>query len=132
MMMGGANMDPMAGIGQANNASTDGTSGTGRKMFNAYLASTNALHVSDARAYMSLVAGAVAGVTGLTNLKGACAFLIMHFVTGAAVVVFKFNGKIDKYTSASGLFSFLTQELQKCSLSFILFWTLFYGLVYLF
>lgn len=91
-------MDPMAGIGQAS-ASSDGTSGTGRKMFNAYLASANALHVSDARAYMSLVAGAIAGVTGLTNLKGACAFLTMHFITGAAVVVFKFNGKIDKYTS---------------------------------
>ena len=92
-------MDPMSGIGQTPSSSADGTAGTGRQMFNSYLASMNALHVSDARAYMSLVAGAACGVMGLTNLTGFACFLIMHFVTGLAIVIFKFNNKIDKYTS---------------------------------
>ena len=38
---------------------------------------------------------------------------------------------LHSYTRES-MFVFLTADIQKCAMSFMLFWTLFYGLVYLF
>jgi len=39
---------------------------------------------------------------------------------------------VKSYTGSSSMISFLTLDLQKCGMSFMLFWTLFYGVVYLF
>mmetsp|Transcript_11234 Transcript_11234/g.16737 ORF Transcript_11234/g.16737 Transcript_11234/m.16737 type:complete len:95 (+) Transcript_11234:736-1020(+) len=63
------------------------------------------------------------------NTKIAC-FIILHLAVSIALLIkMKFN--LKEYTRQS-LLSFFTADLQKCGMSFMLFWTLFYGLVYLF
>ena len=63
---------------------------------------------------------------------GLFAFLLLHALTGLALLLFTLRGDVKSYTGMNTTFGFLMMDIQKCSMSFILFWTLFYGLVYLF
>ena len=58
-------------------------------------------------------------------------FLVLHVSVNLSLLAFKMNFDLHAYSRES-MFSFLTADLQKCAMSFMLFWTLFYGLVYLF
>lgn len=65
-----------------------------------------------------------------TNPTQAC-FLILHLSVLALIWVFKMNLQLRSYTRQS-IWSYSTANLQQSGLSFTLFWTLFYGLVYLY
>mmetsp|Transcript_9223 Transcript_9223/g.13827 ORF Transcript_9223/g.13827 Transcript_9223/m.13827 type:complete len:131 (+) Transcript_9223:58-450(+) len=83
------------------------------------------------RSFMGIVAGCVAGVLGLTGLSGLVCFLILHISVNLSILAFKMNFNLKAYTQES-MISFLLADFQKCAMSFMLFWTLFFGLVYLF
>jgi hypothetical protein len=58
-------------------------------------------------------------------------FITLHLLVHLSIAGFKMNFDIKPYTRQSW-FGFLTLNLQQSALSFMLFWTLFYGLVYLY
>mmetsp|Transcript_20134 Transcript_20134/g.42149 ORF Transcript_20134/g.42149 Transcript_20134/m.42149 type:complete len:131 (+) Transcript_20134:47-439(+) len=130
-MMMQPGMDPMSGLGGQNNTNEQSTSGEGRSIYNAQVAQKNALVMSDARTFMSIISGIISGISGATGLTGLSIFLSLHMLTGLGLLVV-LNFDVKSYTGNNSLVSFLTQDLQKCGLSFVLFWTLFYGVVYLF
>lgn len=60
-------------------------------------------------------------------------FLILHITVNLSILSMKMNSDLHAYTREKNLLIFLiASDLQKCGMSFMLFWTLFYGLVYLF
>jgi hypothetical protein len=58
-------------------------------------------------------------------------FLSLHVFVCFAIWAWKMNFDLDGYTKQSWP-KFLTMDIQPTGLSFTLFWTLFYGLVYLY
>jgi membrane protein YdbS with pleckstrin-like domain len=67
------------------------------------------------------------------STNAAC-FLILHIVVSFSILAAKMNFRLHSYTisKSESNISFLLTDLQKCALSFMLFWTLFFGLLYLF
>ncbi len=53
-------------------------------------------------------------------------FLVLHISVNLSLLAFKMNFDLHAYSRES-MFTFLTADLQKCAMSFMLFWTLFYG-----
>ncbi|GMI08534.1 hypothetical protein TrLO_g15977 [Triparma laevis f. longispina] len=129
--MMGAGMDPMAGIGAAPSGNQASTAGEGRAIFNQQIAMKNIMALSDARTYMGILSGCVAGVVGLTNGQGFLFFLVAHFVVGVALMV-KMEFDVKSYSSFNTPMNFLLADIQKCGMGYLLFWTLFYSLCYLF
>jgi len=124
-------MDPMAGLGGGAGAAAD-TVGEGRSIFNGQSAQKNMMAISDVRQFLAILAGAAAGVLGLTSWQGGVFFLATHVGVGGAVLYGKMAGDVKRYTGRESKVAFATDGIQATSLSFMLFWTLFYGLVYLF
>jgi len=58
-------------------------------------------------------------------------FLFLHLSVLAVVWATKMNCQLGSYTRQS-VWSYATANVQQSGLSFTLFWTLFYGLVYLY
>ena len=129
--MMGAGMDPMAGLGGASGPA-EGTAGEGRSVFNGQFAQQNAMAIGDMRQFLAIVSGAMAGVLGITSWHGLVFFVVMHCSVGAAMLLVSMGNDLKKYTGKDSKLSFITDGAQATSLSFMLFWTLFYGLVYLF
>jgi len=63
-------------------------------------------------------------------LSSVC-FVVLDALVSLSIWAFKMNFQLGVYTKKSW-FGFLTTSLQPTALSFTLFWTLFYGLVYLY
>lgn len=61
----------------------------------------------------------------------AVCFLLWHFSTCWLICAVKMKFQLKTYTRQTW-FHYLTSTLQQNGLSFTLFWTLFYGLVYLY
>jgi hypothetical protein len=55
----------------------------------------------------------------------------LHVLVLALLWAFKMNFQLKSYTQQSA-WSYLTANIEQSGLSFTLFWTLFYGLVYLY
>jgi len=64
------------------------------------------------------------------SLRLAC-FVALHLTILVLVAGLKMQFKLHAYTRKNW-WSYLTSSLQQSALSFTLFWTLFYGLVYLY
>jgi EMC6 len=58
-------------------------------------------------------------------------FFLLHTLVTLSIWAIKMKGQLRKFTRQSA-FGFYTASIQPCLLSFTLFWTLFYGLVYLY
>mmetsp|Transcript_45226 Transcript_45226/g.88475 ORF Transcript_45226/g.88475 Transcript_45226/m.88475 type:complete len:156 (+) Transcript_45226:116-583(+) len=98
------------------------------------------------RGWMGILSGMVVGIWGVTGfLRGFGCFLLLHVCTGLSIWVFKMRccARISDYylTPASPpseggtivqVATFALSDMGKSGSSFVLFWTLFYGLVYLF
>lgn len=61
----------------------------------------------------------------------AVCFILWHLLVCASIWVIKMGGNLTAYTKQSWLM-YLTAGLQQFAMSFTLFWTFFYGLVYLY
>mmetsp|Transcript_32925 Transcript_32925/g.93609 ORF Transcript_32925/g.93609 Transcript_32925/m.93609 type:complete len:124 (+) Transcript_32925:95-466(+) len=91
----------------------------------------NMERVDKIRSVMGIASGCVAGICGLTGLEGLACFVLLHVFVLTLVCGLKMDFKLHSYTRQNW-WSYLTANLQQCALSFTLFWTLFYGLVYLY
>ena len=127
-------IDPMANIGGAQPSATQpglspGDDSTDVFDFHAQL--QNVQKMESIRSFMGIVNGCCAGILGLTNEMGILFFVGMHMVVSVCLLV-RVGGKLERYRKGVGLVGFFTEGLQTCFMSYMLFWTLFYGLVYLF
>jgi len=120
-----------ASSGGGNSANNSSTGGEGKEVFNLHAFQLNTKKMDTVRSFMGIVSGCVAGVAGLTGWHGLVCFLFLHLTVSLSLIVFKMKCDIQSYTNQNFL-GFLMGDIQKCGLSFMLFWTLFYGLVYLF
>mmetsp|Transcript_19908 Transcript_19908/g.28323 ORF Transcript_19908/g.28323 Transcript_19908/m.28323 type:complete len:132 (-) Transcript_19908:3-398(-) len=130
-------IDPMANLGNegfdpttSNNAVGD-LSARGNNRINIHAIHLNNKKIDKVRSFMGIISGCVAGVCGLTGLQGLVCFLALHILVNVSLIAFKMNLNLKAYSHES-IISFMTIDLQSCALSYLLFWTLFYGLVYLF
>lgn len=69
--------------------------------------------------------GAVAGILGLENLYGFALFVLSTLVTSAFIFLIQCRGRPHKYIHG-GVWSLINPG-QENAMSFVLFWTLFYG-----
>ncbi|KAL9182345.1 hypothetical protein ACHAXT_012997 [Thalassiosira profunda] len=122
-----ANIDPAAPGPDADAAGSDGS----QEVFDVHAYRSNFRKMDKVRSFMGIAAGCVAGVCGLTGLSGLVCFLVLHITVNLSLLAFKMNFDLHSYSRESML-SFLLADIQKCAMSFMLFWTLFFGLVYLF
>ena len=87
--------------------------------------------IDSTRSVMGIVSGCVAGICGLTGLEGLVCFVFLHLLVLSLLWAVKMNFSLYSYTRQSW-FNYATANIQQSALSFTLFWTLFYGLVYLY
>ena len=80
---------------------------------------------------MCVVSGCIAGIMGLTGLSGFALMLVLYLVTAVAVLSVKLKNDVGTYFN-SGVFSFIFGGVSSHLLSFILFWTLSYGLIHIY
>jgi len=121
-------MDPLAGL----DAALPGPTTTDEKdVFDVTTLRYNLQHVDTIRSVMNIASGCVAGICGLTGWEGLACFLVLHLTVLTIIWATKMNFQLRSYTRQS-LWSYATANVQQSGLSFTLFWTLFYGLVYLY
>ena len=101
------------------------------EVFDLHAQQQNIQKMESIKSFMGIVNGCCAGILGLTNSVGIVFFVVCHLVVSACLWV-RIGGDLDKYSKGVGVVGFLMGGLQNCFMSFMLFWTLFYGLVYLF
>lgn len=90
----------------------------------------NMSQIEVAKSLTCIMGGIVAGVLGCTGLQGLFVYIIVSLAVAGALAL-KMGGHVKAYTNTSFV-GFLTGDLQKSSLSFVLFWTLSYALVYIY
>lgn len=147
--------DPMANLG----ADTQGgdISANTKEFVDPLVMHVNMQRIERIRTIMGIASGMAAGICGLTSWGGfgkqtiwsngrrisaklsltrlplfvlAC-FLVLHVITNMTIWATKMNGDLYSYTKQSW-FTFMAKSMEGTVLSFTLFWTMFYGLVYLF
>lgn len=127
-------MDPMANLGGGPQpASQPGQNPDGEttEVFDFHAQQNNIRKMESIRAFMGIVNGCCAGILGLTNLKGIMFFVGMHLVVSVCLLM-RIGGNLEKFRKGIGMAGFMMEGLQSSFMSYMLFWTLFYGLVYLF
>jgi len=129
-------MDPMANL-TGDPSSTPGaigdssTGGEGKDVFDLNALNKNMKSMDRIQSYMGIICGCCSGILGLTNRSGIVFFLVAHMTVSLSILGIKMKFDLKTYSRTS-MVSFLFSGLQTCFMSFMLFWTLFYGLVYLF
>ncbi len=91
----------------------------------------NTQKMDSIKSFMGIVTGCCAGILGLTNMRGIAFFVVMHFVVSGCLLT-RIGGDLEKYRKGVTKVNFVMEGLQSSFMSYMLFWTLFYGLVYLF
>jgi len=90
----------------------------------------NGSQINRVRVLMCIVSGIICGILGLTGLQGLLFFIITSIVTDLALITkMKFN--LKEYTN-SPIYQFLPEGLSSTVMSFILFWTLSFAVVYIY
>jgi hypothetical protein len=86
--------------------------------------------IDNVRTLLTLVGGCCAGILGCTGFNGAILYVVMY-VTIQLCILAAMGFDTHKYT-AKPMHSFLIEGVADYGLSYILFWTLFYALVYIY
>lgn len=125
-------MDPMANIAAPQTSGGQpGQADDQQEVFDYHAQQSNVQKMEAIRSYMGIVTGICAGILGLTNMNGILFFFAGQVIVSLALYM-KMGGDIEKYYKGIGKISFALDGVQNCFMSYMLFWTLFYGLVYLF
>ena len=93
---------------------------------------SNGMQISNFRTLnVGIVCGIICGILGLTSLHGLLFYLICSLLTDCILfsVILKFNCK--KYTNTIFPY-FLLDGFTNSAMSFVLFWTLSFAIVYLY
>lgn len=101
------------------------------EVFDFFAQQTNMQKMERIRSFMGIISGCCAGILGLINWSGIIFFVVMHIVVATSLLS-RMEFTLSKYRKGSGIVGFMMEGAQSSFLSFMLFWTLFYGLVYLF
>ncbi len=129
-------LDPMANISSPG-AQQPGAPGAGppgeesMEVFDRHAQRQNTQKMDSIKSFMGIVTGCCAGILGLTNMRGIAFFVVMHFVVSGCLLG-RIGGDLEKYRKGVTKINFVMEGLQSSFMSYMLFWTLFYGLVYLF
>mmetsp|Transcript_6345 Transcript_6345/g.14086 ORF Transcript_6345/g.14086 Transcript_6345/m.14086 type:complete len:130 (-) Transcript_6345:178-567(-) len=128
-------IDPMANLDAAPGAGPEmdaaGGADGSQEVFDMHAYRSNLMKMDNIRSFMGIVSGCVAGVCGLTGLAGLACFIVLHLTVSLSILSFKMKFDLHSYSRES-MIAFLLAGFQQCAMSFMLFWTLFFGLVYLF
>ena len=90
----------------------------------------NGNQISRLRSLQCIVCGIICGILGLTGLHGLMFFIGASFLTDLTVLA-KMKFHVKEYTNTS-LLQFLIEGLSFTSMSFVLFWTLSFAIVYIY
>jgi len=90
---------------------------------------TNSLYYI--RSTTASIAGAIAGVLGLTNLSGLAFYLASSLYVGLIVCALNCGTSPGKYFRSAS-WEPMTQGLGDNALGFVLWWTLLYGVVHIY
>ncbi|CAN0133419.1 unnamed protein product, partial [Heterosigma akashiwo] len=74
----------------------------------------------------------IPGILGCTGLWGFLSFIGFYSLTSLSIFVLKMKGDPCSYTMSKSTTSFFFDGAQTYGLSFVLFWTLSYALVYIY
>ncbi|KAA1479187.1 hypothetical protein DENSPDRAFT_886515 [Dentipellis sp. KUC8613] len=91
---------------------------------------SNTLLTTNVKFMSACFAGAVAGILGLENYAGFALFVASVLFTAFTMWAVNFKGRMSKYVHG-GLLE-LVNPGQENLFSFILVWTLFYGIVHVY
>ena len=91
---------------------------------------SNMNQIDISRTFLCIIGGLITGVLKCTGIQGLISFLILY-ITITLLLGIKIKFDFKQYMNCTMLI-FLTSDLQKNILSFILFWTLTYALVYIY
>ncbi|VDC05873.1 unnamed protein product [Peniophora sp. CBMAI 1063] len=91
---------------------------------------SNALALANVKFFSACFAGAAAGVLGLENWAGFSLFAFATILTTTILSLVNYKGKPTRYVKG-GVFE-IANPGQENLASFILAWTLFYGIVHVY
>lgn len=91
----------------------------------------NMKEVSNIRAYMTIILGCIIGIMGVSGYIGFVYYIITNILLSIIIIQFKFHSKLGNYIPMTFV-SFIISGISDTFLSFVLFWTLLYGLVHLY
>mmetsp|Transcript_17009 Transcript_17009/g.28373 ORF Transcript_17009/g.28373 Transcript_17009/m.28373 type:complete len:110 (+) Transcript_17009:144-473(+) len=90
----------------------------------------NMKQIDVTRSFLCIVGGVITGILGCTGFNGFLCFVLLYLSLALSIGL-KINFDYMSYMHCT-LTSFLLTDLQKNGLSFILFWTLTYALIYIY
>lgn len=102
-----------------------------KDVFDPMALQVNMQRIDRIRSVMGIASGCMSGTLGFTGLQGLVCFLLAHVFVMVTIWAWKMNFDLNGHTKQSWM-GYLTTGIQNTALSFTLFWTLFYGLVYLY
>jgi hypothetical protein len=106
----------------------DGTES--KQMMNMEFLQSNMFQIDRLRTIMAIAGGTCCGALGLTSLHGLLFFLVVTLCTTLALVTkMRFDSKV--FTTFTFL-NFFIQGISNNAMSFVLFWTLSFALVYIY
>eukprot|EP00934_Nitzschia_sp_Nitz4_P004359 Nitzschia sp. Nitz4//scaffold21_size171442//165220//165669//NITZ4_002195-RA/size171442-augustus-gene-0.196-mRNA-1//1//CDS//3329542513//4349//frame0 len=120
-------IDPMAGLDDGPQGDHDDE----KDIIDSTSLRYNRQRVDTVRSVMGIASGCVAGICGFTGLEGLGFFAALYLAVLIVMWAVKMNFNLHGYTRQSW-WTYATANTQQSALSFTLFWTLFYGLVYLY
>lgn len=90
----------------------------------------NGHEIDKLQIFMGIVTGCIAGILGLKDVAGLLFFFFLQtvvFMTTLIHMSYNLESFLDEH-----LCSFIFRTIRNSAMPFLLFWTLFYGLVHLF
>lgn len=86
--------------------------------------------IDTCRSYLTIFAGVATGILGATGLRGLVLFLASYLFISLALLI-KMGLDTEAYTKDK-VHTFMLSNIGRYGLSFVLFWTLSYALVYIY
>jgi phosphatidylglycerophosphatase A len=97
----------------------------------ATLAQKNVRTIDYCRSFFSAVSGSAAGILGLTNTVGFVFYAVTSLIFSLLLYTVKAHGNADKYFR-QGAKEVVWDGVLGGMLSYVLFWTLLYGIVHIY
>jgi ER membrane protein complex subunit 6 len=115
----------------AANVQEDQTKSKGAMLWNMGNIQANNMSIQWIRSFMSVAGGSMVGILGLTGSRGFLCFFVLSVIINFGILA-KAKFQIADYIPGNKFPNFLVDGLLGELLSFLLFWTLFYGLVHVY
>ena len=87
--------------------------------------------VNYCRTFLSIIAGCVTGVLGFTGMYGFLCYLVLYATVSLALCA-RMKWDLNMYLPGTSVPNFLLECVSGQGMSFMLFWTLSYGLVHIY